>query len=175
MLGHQARVGKDTLANELEAKDGFKRIAFADKLKEVCMDLYNLSYDQMYGDLKNEVDTRFNKTPRQILQYVGQSLFGVDPAVWVKYACKKALESDRVVFTDFRFVHEVNAVKDYFKDNQDVKVVTIKITRNGIGDFTGKEDRSEIELLEYNWDYIVSNNESIDDLYNKGKEICSLY
>ena len=60
-LGSKSLVGKDTFFNT--AKEyGFIRVAFADKLKNTVMDLYNFSHEQMYGNLKDIEDTRYPNT-----------------------------------------------------------------------------------------------------------------
>lgn len=54
-LSGKAGSGKDTMADYLSVNHGFKRIAFADKLKEVCAELFNLPLGHFYHrDLKNE-------------------------------------------------------------------------------------------------------------------------
>ena len=58
LLGHKARVGKDTSAGFLESF-GYIRYAFADKLKATVSDLYDFTEEQMYGEDKDLEDTRF--------------------------------------------------------------------------------------------------------------------
>ena len=62
LLGHQARVGKDTLAEKLHYYRAFQRFAFADKLKQTAADLFDLSPDQVTGDLKDVEDQRYPNT-----------------------------------------------------------------------------------------------------------------
>lgn len=58
MLGHKSMTGKDTFFSFV--KDlGFKRVAFADKLKSTVADLYNFSHDQMHGNSKDVMDERY--------------------------------------------------------------------------------------------------------------------
>ena len=98
--------GKDTAADIVErilGKENVNRCAFADKLKKVCMEVFKLDYDQVYGDRKEEafvkdsvwflsgeqiavleaycLDRHLRSAdfivefynPRQILQYVGSN------------------------------------------------------------------------------------------------------
>jgi hypothetical protein len=58
MLGHRAGVGKDSCAKFLQ-EYGYKRRAFADKLKSVVADLYNFNEDQMHGSTKDTMDLRY--------------------------------------------------------------------------------------------------------------------
>lgn len=61
MLGHKSLAGKDTVFGFAEEL-GFKRVAFADKLKTTCMDLFNLSHDQVFGEGKDIMDERYPNT-----------------------------------------------------------------------------------------------------------------
>ena len=164
MLGHQAGVGKDTLAELLVANAFFTRFAFSDKLKSVCADLYDLSHDQLHGTLKNVVDERYNMTPRQILQTVGQDQFKINKCVWVDYVCKQIekLNLQLIVITDFRFPHEIERMTKNFPF---ARILPIKITRQTAG-FTGSSDLSETALLEFDWYHIIDNNGTKEDLYN---------
>ena len=75
MLGHKSLRGKDTFASYLKYhgwnRHDWKRIAFADKLKETVADLYNFSHEQMHGSLKDVEDTRYpnNVDPETITVY----------------------------------------------------------------------------------------------------------
>lgn len=73
MLGYKSLAGKDTFFSFAEEL-GFKRLAFADKLKETVSDLYNLSYEQVHGNLKDVEDTRYANTI--------DSEWIVDESVW---------------------------------------------------------------------------------------------
>lgn len=61
MLGHKSLVGKDTLYSSVK-NFGIARAAFADKLKSTVADLYGFSYEQMHGNLKDEMDDRYPNT-----------------------------------------------------------------------------------------------------------------
>jgi len=58
LLGHKAKAGKDTIAEFVEDL-GFKRAAFADKLKHTVMDLYHFNNEQMFGETKEQQDERY--------------------------------------------------------------------------------------------------------------------
>ncbi len=51
------RSGKDTAGQMLIDMGGGARVAFADKLKEICGELYGLSWDQMYTEEGKEKPT----------------------------------------------------------------------------------------------------------------------
>lgn len=173
MVGHQSKVGKDTLADELVLKAGFIKIAFADKLKEICSDLFFIPLHEFYDEkLKNEIVERYGITRRQILQKVGQAMFSVDKYVWVNHAIEKFGNSEKIVITDFRFPHEIKRIQECTKDFN-YKVMSIKIHREGISNFTGSDDSSEISLIAYPWDFHIQNDGTIDDLYCKAMNMLS--
>ena len=58
MLGHKSLRGKDVVAKALRPL-GWGRLAFADKLKATVADLYDFSYEQMHGNLKDVEDKRY--------------------------------------------------------------------------------------------------------------------
>jgi ABC-type dipeptide/oligopeptide/nickel transport system ATPase subunit len=93
----KARSGKDTfseiLAETLFEVTGerFTLMAFAHELKLMCQRFFDLSYDQLWGDLKEAGDKRYPKkgggfwSTREILQFVGTECFrSIDPNFWVK-------------------------------------------------------------------------------------------
>ena len=49
-ISGRARSGKDTIANVLIKNFGFKRVAFADKLKEICSDVFDLPLNMFHRD-----------------------------------------------------------------------------------------------------------------------------
>jgi hypothetical protein len=58
-LNGQARVGKDTTADHLVKNYGFLKISLADPIKRYAMSMFDLSYDQLWGDLKDKPDSRY--------------------------------------------------------------------------------------------------------------------
>lgn len=80
-----ARVGKDTAADYLVSDYGFVKVALADPIKRIARDVYNFSYEQLWGDLKDIEDERYPRpiqgltptngvgflTPRHALEILG--------------------------------------------------------------------------------------------------------
>lgn len=171
MLGHQAGVGKDTLGEHLIQSEGFQRLAFADKLKNVVADLYGFTNEQMYTDQgKNTVDERYNLTPRVVLQDFGQEQRGRFEDIWADYVFRQVANSShtKFVITDFRFPNEFTVANRY-SDSHGINVVPIKIVRPSRGDtFDGAQNISETALNDFeNWSHFIKNDGSIDDLYAK--------
>lgn len=127
-LSGKARSGKDSIATHLYGEFYFKRLAFADKLKQVCKEMFDLSDEQVYGSKKEEIDGRYWKTPRYILQHIGTEGFRfIDPDIWHRIVlkdCDKYVSPEvkttgmirspkrHAVITDVRFKNEADAIRE---------------------------------------------------------------
>lgn len=127
------------------------------------------------------------KKDRELLQSIGQLLRQIDEDVWVKYACeeidlRKYIEkSEKIVVSDVRQANEYDTFKDKgFIAIQVVADLDKRIERlekrDGI-----KIDDDYIKRIEENpaetgadgkeYDYIIDNNGTIEELYAKVDEI----
>ena len=164
------QVGKDTVANYLQKRHGFKQYAFASPLKKACQVLYQLTEEQVTSNsLKEVVDTRWGKTPRQIMQYIGTDIFRthVDPDFWIRHFRVWLADQGRcnIVVSDCRFQNEVDAVRD-------AGGIILHIRRNnnhhhGTTDGHASEQDHNIQ----NISYTVYNNGTLDSLYAHIEEI----
>jgi hypothetical protein len=109
--------GKDTAADILVKRYGFSKKAFADLLKRICMEQFDLSHEQVYGDLKEVPDERWRdakgnpRTPRFILQWLGSEGFRtIDPDFWVKAMLRDIPSNGKTVVCDVRFLNEAEAI-----------------------------------------------------------------
>jgi hypothetical protein len=179
LLGYKSLSGKDTFYNAIQDL-GFIRCAFADKLKDTVKDLYNLADDQVFGDLKDVPDLRYQNlidsgtrlqalpylTPRRILQVFGQQQRQLNPHIWPSYVFNTVIPKqwqqghNKFVITDFRFKNEHQVAKEWAKLNK-VNLVTIKIDRP-IEAKSGAFDISEIELDDFkDWTYVINNSKDL--------------
>ncbi len=116
-----ARSGKDTLAEYLVANHGYKRVAFADSIREVVSHLTGLTVAELTdGPLKEEpIEWMGGKSPRQLMQTLGTE-WGremVDPNLWLNIAANRIREARRqgfagVVIPDVRFDNEAEFVRE---------------------------------------------------------------
>lgn len=174
----QKRAGKDTVADHLVEKYGFVRYGFADPVKEGARHMFDLSQEQLYGDLKEVVDERWGVTPRQILEALGTELSQYDlprhlPAmaekigfggrtIWVhrfKLWHEKNPHVKNIIFSDCRFIHECAAIMKL--TNAEVW----KIVRPGWEN--NSEHASEKESLSAPFNRFLLNNKTIGDLHLK--------
>ena len=114
--------GKDTLASaiiRMGRKRGVdvRRAAFADKLKEVCADLFGLTQLQLHGDMasKEAIDARWGMSAREILQKMGTEVGrSVHPDVWIRYVMRQIERSPDAIWaiSDVRFENEAATIRE---------------------------------------------------------------
>jgi hypothetical protein len=109
-------VGKDTVAHYLIDRYRFVQCAFGDHIKLVAMQHYDLSLAQVTTSLKDRIDPRWNKTPREILQYVGRTSRHIAPRIWIDKLMNTIVTPMRasgqsIVISDVRDPMEADAIK----------------------------------------------------------------
>jgi hypothetical protein len=169
-LGYKARSGKDTIADYLVRVHNFKRIAFADSLKEACRQIFSFTDAQLYGDQKEVVDPYWEVTPRYVLQRVGTECMreGYDKDIWIKSVDNKIKGSgDNWVITDMRFPNEAEAVKRW--GGYLIKVD--RPTSGATGGIVAHASEFAMDSFEH-WDYVIQNNVNIHAaLYSKVEDM----
>jgi len=172
-----AQSGKDTLAEILAKEEGFKRVAFADKMKSI-LSIINpyVRYVNDHGavhflrvqeavELWGWEDVKRFTEVREMLQKLGteggRELLGKD--VWISAAFKDiTLADEKVVFTDVRFPNEAEAIK---KANG----IIIRIIRGDTAPVNGHSS----EVAYNTQDYVIRNNSTKEDMYSQFKRIIS--
>jgi cytidylate kinase len=169
--------GKDTVANHLVQKYGYKRIAFADPIKDICQIVFGLSIEQLNSYMKEEIDDYWKISPRNLMQFIGTDLFrnnmatimpNIGDNIWIHVLIRKIsneIQKDpniKFVITDVRFDNEL----EYIAKLNGLK---IKVQRNNIINNDHHESESYTDKL--NVDYILNNDDTIDDLYIKIDEL----
>lgn len=180
-------------------KPKYKKLAFADPLKKMLAVLLNEPYDSFNNrsfkecymvDLQNlsihyaincMSDSKFNRlvkdldpelaqsilTIRQLMQYFGtqvmQTYFG--RSIWINSTLKHA--SKKTIISDLRFKAEAEAVHN--KNG-----IIIYISRPGytFGQHASEKEMSEL-LSNNQYDYVIENNGTQKDLFNKIKDLCN--
>jgi hypothetical protein len=159
--------GKDAVAKILVENYNYKRIAFADKLKESAAALLDLDIKD-WESLKNEDScimlygedgNAFGALNfRTFLQRYGaeahRDVFG--PDFWVDYALKgiNPISQDYVV-TDCRFENEINKIHSF-------DGVIVRIQRDGVD--VSDTHVSEIPPQTHLIDYFFDNNGTLEDI-----------
>ncbi len=168
--------GKDTLADIMTRDYGFKRLSFADKLKDILADLYGVPR-QIFDDrtLKNEPCRELGwKTPREAAQLIGTEGFRnlIRRDTWVDFVMRQVDQGlnspdnpGGIVITDVRFPEEFNAVAEQGG-------FVIGVMRNDHENYIAPESEKHIADLQERSHIRVHNNKSICDF--KFKVICAL-
>ena len=141
--------GKDTIAEYLVEKYGFRRIAFANKIKELAKDLFSW-------------DGEKDESGRKLLQDLGYAMRLIDEDVWINYALRDVYANMNFVTTDVRYLNEADIIKS--KKNNILWRVERNVDRNNECD----THLSEIDLDDYEkFDATIDNNSSFKELYKK--------
>ena len=162
--------GKDTTADYICNKYNGTKLILADPLKEACKILFNFSDEQLYGNLKENIDLNWGTSPRKILQYLGTDIFRNDinkilPDIgskfWInlmsiKYSEIKK-EKSLIIVSDVRFQNEIDRIHEHGG-------FIIKLIRESIKN----DDKHESENIDNLFgDYTIINDSTKNDLYHK--------
>lgn len=183
-LSGYARSGKDEAAKVLVEEFGYKRVAFADKLRDV---LYALNPMVSYGEwqfvehagrwftidsgmhktigVQDVIDQYgwdgYKETPygteiRRLLQRLGTEAGReqLGQDIWVDAAFQGLSDSDKIVVTDVRFPNEAQAIKDRGGWVVRVKRVSVK---------EANSHPSETSLDDWDFDVHLSNWGTLDE------------
>lgn len=161
----RARVGKDTAGAWFVENRGYRRIAFADPLKEAALKLDPIvwgystdGYSTDYVSLSEVVEwdgwERAKATPevRRILQELGAAIRAIDPEFWIRAALAKVQTANEAgvpaVITDVRYPNEVASLKR-------AGFHLVYIDRPGVPRL---DHESEGALTEDDADYLIHND-----------------
>lgn len=168
-LSGYAQAGKDTIGQFLVNSYGFKRIAFADRLKDMALALDPL----VHGEVRlsrivenHGWDNAKERYPevRRTLQRLATEVIRdrVDPDYWLDFAFGQMLSEDKIVITDVRFPNEIERIHESGG-------VLIRIERPGINAVNAHS--SEMAWNDADFDYIVTNDASVEDLYTEVEKL----
>lgn len=169
------RSGKDTVADYLRREYGFERIAMSDPLKTEVKRIWRRTLEAYAAERNGGLPARAedidrliysDRTPvtRALLQEHGTELRRAeDVDYWVKAWARAIEPHPRVVTPDIRFPNETAAVRV-------AKGYLVRVVRPG---FEGDSHESERALDAWvDWDVILFNDGTINDLYAKVEIWC---
>ena len=167
-LGYTQQVGKDTVGAHLVAEHGFTRVAFADRVRDLALEIDPLIGGARLSDIVSWdgwEQAKRSQEVRRLLINIGvgaREVFG--PNVWVNAAEQKvrALQTDpnfngKIVITDVRFLNEVDWIRS-FADN-----VLWYVRRPGSPPADEKSEQLNPQLF----NRTVTNNGTLDKLYRR--------
>lgn len=150
-LAGKAQVGKDTTADYLVKNYGFKKMAFADYLKQVA-ELGG------WNGLKDEKGRRYLQTLGDVMRTYKPNIFIDEIKAKIKlYEEMMYRTSKGIVISDVRLVTEIEALKE-------IGAQIWLIERNIVG-----AQAHHTEMLDensYKFDYVFDNNGTFSQLYS---------
>jgi hypothetical protein len=182
--------GKDTIADYLVNVHGFRRDSFASSLKDAISAVFGWDRDMIEGRTRSSREWREQPdvwwserlgqtvTPRLMLQLWGTEVCrnGFHDDIWIASLENKLRQSqDDVVISDCRFPNEVDAIRR--SGGCVIRVVrgtdpewfnsAVEHFRSGTELPAGMPHASEWAWAGTDFDRVVGNNASMDDLYQQ--------
>lgn len=158
VLSGYAGSGKDAVASVLCAEQGFTRVAFADKVREVALacspELTMLVRSVGWDNAKRRQDVR--RTLQRLAMAIRDN---VDEDAWLDAALRDVdTMFDDIVITDLRFPNELQRVRD-------LGGTVWRVERAGNGPVNGHE--SETAVTAADCDLTVRNDGTLADLQSR--------
>lgn len=155
-----ARSGKDAIAKILVEEHGFTRLAFADPIRELLLQINPiLSNGKRLNEVIGEIgweNAKAQTEVRRLLQDTGVGARTVmGEQVWVVPVMMQMIIPGDFVITDVRFENEANMIKDFGGE-------VWRVTRDGVS--AVNDHISEASLIDYSFDHIIENNGTLEDL-----------
>lgn len=162
--------GKDTLADYLVSHYGYTKESFAYPVKEICRICFSLTDQELYGSHKEQINIRWQATPRYLMQIIGTELFrqhlpqyipSIDQDIWIRHMAYRMQSGQNTVIPDTRFSNEV----DFIRSKPHSYIILIE--RPG----QTSSDHASEQIQYINPDHILLNDGSLQDLYHKIDEL----
>ncbi|WP_157247842.1 hypothetical protein [Nonomuraea typhae] len=161
-----AQSGKDTFADALVRNYDFRKVAFADPVRELLAEQNPVAlFEDGHPVRLRELVDRFGwdeakqiyPPVRELLQSTGMSVRQVLGArTWIDEAFRRAEGADRVVFSDVRMTNEAALLRDLYG------ATLVKVERPGVGPVN--DHISDAGLPEPLFDWRITNSSTIADL-----------
>lgn len=132
LLNGLARSGKDTAARCMAECHGFTHLKISAPLKEAVSCMFGIPLEHL-EDSRKDTPSAFGVTPRQLLKFLGTDvgqyhiekvLPGTNRCFWINRLIHDMNEHENYVVSDYRFLHEYDAVKHAFP-NKPVYVLRV--------------------------------------------------
>jgi hypothetical protein len=158
--------GKDFVGDIICTQYGYKQFSFADSLKKIVAEKYNIPLDLLYSQEGKKMiyNDNNNITYRQLLIDEALKLKDYDPDIFAKHCCeninnyKNIINNNnamhRIIITDWRFNNELDVLKQNFPD---AKIIPVHVVRNNQTK-SPIDDISEYHLMDRKDDITIINN-----------------
>lgn len=193
--------GKDTIGNYLINNYNFKKLSFAEVLKDIVSILFNWDRNKLEGITfsdrlwREQIDIWWSNelniqefTPRYAMQFIGTDLFRkyFKDNIWVTIIKKKILQhsqqSKNIIITDCRFPNELNMLRECGG-----KIIHVyRLLPSWFIEYKldiineDKLQEMNVHISEYAWikepyDYLILNSKSLRDLYEELNELMNKF
>lgn len=175
MISGYAGSGKDTMGVYLARKWGYRRLAFADQLKDEASRIYGIHrhlMDTADGKRACVVVNGIQRSVRDVLVEYGTKCRSKSLQYFVNPVIDEIVrnEQEKFVITDWRYENEYIAIKRRFGDQ--IRLVTVRINRFAKPLYKSK---SETQLDRFPFDVVVENTSSMNALMVKIDDLIDLY
>lgn len=177
LIGGKSCSGKDTIGKYLCQKYDFKRMAFADKLKDDVAKEYNINRNLFdIQEYKNEYQVN-SKTLRELLIDYSFKQKEKDQDIYTKKVLDEINPFDNknsplsiyetkfnnIVITDFRFEHEYTFLKKHLEKEYNIYTLLVKKKCTNKYD----NDVSENSLNNFKFKYVINNIGDLGTLFKQ--------
>lgn len=151
----RSRVGKDTVAEIImEDRPEYEMRRLSAPLKKAMKDLYDFNVSQLETDLKEKIDPRWNKTPRECIVSLTEYMMGY---MGTNFFTKRLYSEDElpeyIIIPDVRYEHDIREIH-----RRGGIIIKVEKTQNNVAhSFEDNIDR-------FIGDFLVKNDGSIEDL-----------
>lgn len=105
------------MATLLREQHGHVRVAIADHLKRLTGAAFQLTTEQLWGEGRNQLDPRWQRTPRELYQQLGDALLQMHPEALLRPLRSSLAEARAqglaVVVTDVRTLPETLVIREF--------------------------------------------------------------
>ena len=165
--------GKSTFTDlilKITSEDEVEELAFATPLKKAAMELFVFKHKDVYDPkLKEVVDPRWGKSPRQILQWLGSEVlrdqFDKDFLIKNLEHRIEASGASIIIVSDVRFDNEAEFVKSHGG-------ILVRITRPSLAKKEGEVHQSEKGVKDEYITHEIVNDGTMDDFEKKIIDFC---
>ena len=199
-VGGQLSTAKDTLSNYLVDKLNenygrfvWKRVGFADAVKKVFMDSFDVSLEFIEKWKRiSQAPPGFDKNIRQSLQFIGDGFRQIRNNIWIEIALR---DKKPKIISDVRYLNEAKVIKEnqgftiliwrpgFENDDPNPSESQIKPTvdwfvESGLEGYVGDKDLPGEEFLAADkvrnpslFDFFIRNEGTIDQFYKKADDL----
>jgi hypothetical protein len=156
--------GKDFVGNIICTQYAYKQFSFADSLKKIVAEKYNIPLDLLYSQEGKKMiynNNNYNNiTYRQLLIDEALKLKENDPDIFAKHCSNNIFNAahisnvNRIIITDWRFNNELDVLKQNFPD---AKIIPVHVIRKNQTN-SPIDDVSEYHLMDRKDDITIVNN-----------------